>query len=215
MTFDGAMAMKSLAEKIKKEMNQSAIFIHCLAHCQELIFKDATKHCSLLEDAQSLCEDLYVIVGASPKRVALFAKIQEEIDRSDVLRLQNLSRTRWTTRGDAGNVIALKQAELIDTLALISVDKNNDVKCKARAKGLISKLKCAKDMFSIFLLRELARILEMNSKNLQRNDLTAEAAVDCIRKIELRLADMRSNVEEYEKVQYMLWYSVVHKLLYL
>ena len=84
MTFDGAMAMKSLAKKIKSEINESAIFIHCFAHCQELIFKDATKHCPALEDAQALCEDLYVIVGISPKRVALFAKVQDEIDCDDV-----------------------------------------------------------------------------------------------------------------------------------
>lgn len=93
MTFDGAMAMKSLAKKIKSEINESAIFIHCLAHCQELIFKDATKYCPALEDAQALCEDLYAIVGISPKRVALFAKIQDKMD-NDVLRLQNLSKTR-------------------------------------------------------------------------------------------------------------------------
>jgi hypothetical protein len=36
MTFDGAMAMKSLARKVKSEMNKSVIFIHCLAHCQEI-----------------------------------------------------------------------------------------------------------------------------------------------------------------------------------
>lgn len=29
MTFDGAMAMKSLANKVKSEMNEAAIFIHC------------------------------------------------------------------------------------------------------------------------------------------------------------------------------------------
>ena len=94
MTFDGAMAMKPLAKKIKSEINESAIFIHYLAHCQELIFKDATKHFPALEDAQALHEDLYVIVGISPKGVALFAKIQDEIDNDNVLRLQNLSRTR-------------------------------------------------------------------------------------------------------------------------
>jgi hypothetical protein len=38
MTFDGAMAMKSLARKVKSEMNKSVIFIHCLAHCQEIRF---------------------------------------------------------------------------------------------------------------------------------------------------------------------------------
>ena len=86
MTFDGAMALKSVAKKIKSEINELAIFIHCLAHCQELILKDATKYCPALENAQALCEDLYVTVGISPKRVALFAKIQDEIGNDNVLR---------------------------------------------------------------------------------------------------------------------------------
>ena len=138
--------------------------IHCLAYCQELIFKDATKYCPALEDAQALCEDLYVIVGISPKRVALFAKIQDEIVNDNVLRLQNLSRTRWTTRAAAGNVITLKHAKLLATLKIISEDKNTDAQCKAKAKGLITKRKSAKHMFSMFLMRELAYILEINSK---------------------------------------------------
>ena len=158
MTFDGAMAMKSLARKIKSEMNESAIFIHCLVHCQELIFKDATKHCPALEDAQALCEDLYVVVGISTKRVALFAKIQDEIDSDDVLCLQNLSRTRWTTRGAAGN-ITLKHAENLATLQIIF---------EANAKGLITKVETAKHMFNMFLMKDLAHILEMNSKNLKK-----------------------------------------------
>ena len=120
---DGSMAMKSLAKKIESEINESAIFIHRLAHCQELIFKDATKHCPALEDSQALCEYLYIIVGISSKRVALFAKIQDEIDNDDVLCLQNVSRTRWTTRGTEGNVITLKHAELLATLKIISEEK--------------------------------------------------------------------------------------------
>jgi hypothetical protein len=48
-----------------------------------------------------------VIVGISAKRVALFAKIQDEID-GDVLRL----RSKTETRGVAGNIITSKHAEL-------------------------------------------------------------------------------------------------------
>lgn len=119
-----------------------------------------------------------------------------------MLRLQNLSRTRSTTRGAAGNVITLKHAELIATIKIISEDKNNDAKCKANAKGIISRLESAKHMVSVFLMRDLAHVLEMNSNNLQKNDLTAEEAMDCITKIEIRLAEMRSNVQEFEKVRY-------------
>ena len=200
MTFDGAMAMKSLAKKIKSEINESAIFIHCLAHCQELIFKDATKHCPALGGAQALYEDLYVIVGISPKRVALFAKIQDEIDSDDVLRLQNLFRTRWTTRGAAGYVITLKHAELLATLKIISEDKNTDNRCKAKAKGLITTLEKTRHMFNMFLMRDVAYILEMNSKNLQKYDVTVEEALDCVNRIEIRLAKMRSSAQEFEKV---------------
>jgi hypothetical protein len=57
-------------------------------------------------------------------------------------------------------------------------------------------------MFSVFLTRELVHILEMNSKNTQKSDLTAEVAIDCITKIEIRLAEMRCNVGEFEKVRY-------------
>ena len=70
-------------------------------------------------------------------------------------------------------------------------------KVKAKPKGL-----SAKHIFSVFLVRDLAHILEMNSKNLQESDLTAEVAMDCIKKIEISLAEMRCNVEEFEKIRY-------------
>ncbi|CAB4005886.1 Hypothetical predicted protein [Paramuricea clavata] len=57
-----------------------------------------TDDCPALENAQALCEDLYVIVGISPKRVALFSKIQDEIDTVQDLKLQidtnHVSRSR-------------------------------------------------------------------------------------------------------------------------
>jgi hypothetical protein len=80
MTFDGAMTMKSLAKKVKSEMNESAIFIHCIAHCEELRCHQChPKHCPALENAQSLCEDLYVVVGISPKCVDLLIEELKEL----------------------------------------------------------------------------------------------------------------------------------------
>lgn len=97
-------------------------------------------------------------------------------------------------------MITLKHAELLATLKMISEDKNTDAQCKAKAKGLITKHKSAKRMFNMFLMRDLAYILEMNSKNLKKNDVTAEEAIDWVRRIEIRLAEMRSRAQEFEKV---------------
>ena len=51
---------------------------------------------------------------------------------------------------------------------MISKDKDTDAQCKAEAKGLITKLKSAKHMLNMFLMRDLAYILEINSKNLKK-----------------------------------------------
>ena len=70
------------------------VLFHCFAHCNELVFKDATSLSPLVETSQDLHEDLYALVSVSPKRVLLFQKIQEEVDNdSSTLRLKNLSRT--------------------------------------------------------------------------------------------------------------------------
>ena len=61
-------------------MNQSFLFT---AYCQlRTKMPPNIAHAShaALENAQSLCEDLYVIVGIFTKRVALFSKIQDEIE---------------------------------------------------------------------------------------------------------------------------------------
>ena len=47
MSFHGLSAMKSLAEKFKNCYGQQVSYIHCLAHCTELIVKDTTSSSEL------------------------------------------------------------------------------------------------------------------------------------------------------------------------
>ena len=75
--FDGASSMVRLAELLKEHFGENIIYIHCLAHCNELVFKDATALSPLIADAQDFCEELYVLVGMSPKRVPFFVNIQK------------------------------------------------------------------------------------------------------------------------------------------
>ena len=59
MSFDGAAAMKSLARMLKVDVAPNAIYVHCFAHCNELIVKDATKLSDLLATSPDLCQSLY------------------------------------------------------------------------------------------------------------------------------------------------------------
>lgn len=68
MAFDGASAMKKLAVLLKEQVSKHALYIHCFAHRNELVFKDATLLSSMVSDSQDLCEDVYALAGVSPKK---------------------------------------------------------------------------------------------------------------------------------------------------
>ena len=136
MAFDGASSMKCLARMIKETMSRHAMYLHCFAHCAELAFKDATFHSPLLDNSQDLCEDLHALVGAIPKRVLLFQKIQEDIERNcSAMRLKNPSRTRWTTGGTGAEVIARKHNELQEVLSQLKEDSSLTLNAKQRHEG--------------------------------------------------------------------------------
>ena len=143
MGFDGTSAMKSLARKLTAEVAPKAIYVHCFAHCNELIVKDAMKQCHLLSTSLDLCQVLYSIVGAYPKRILLFEEIQKEVlyenctEEYKVLRLQSLSATTWTTRVKAADVIFDKSAKLRTTLEMLKEDQSISSDTKIRIQGIL------------------------------------------------------------------------------
>ena len=99
MAFDGASAMKKLAVLLKDQVSKHALYIHCFANCNELVFKDATLLSSMVSDSQEICEDVCALAGVTPKRVLMFQAVQKEISSvsestRDILKLKHLSTTR-------------------------------------------------------------------------------------------------------------------------
>ena len=180
--------MMSLARMIKETMSQHAMYFHCFAHCTKLVFKDGTLHSPLLDNSQDLCGDLYALVGAIPKRVLLFQKIHEEIERDcSTMRLKNLSRTRWTTRGPAAEVIVKKHKELYEVLSQLKEDSSLTLKCKAKARELLRKIQSFPVIFNLLAMQKLVQLLENNSRLCQRSTLTADEALISIEKLYIRL----------------------------
>ena len=110
--------------------------------CNDLIIKDAMKQCPLLSTSLDLCQALYAVVGAYPKRTLLFEETQEDFkyendtDDYKVLRLQSLSATRWT-RVKAADVIFDKTLELRKTLEILQNDENVSADTKSRIQGIL------------------------------------------------------------------------------
>ena len=204
MGFDGASAMKSLARKLKEDIAPNAVYVHCFAHCNELIVQDAIKQSNLLSTSLDLCQSLYAIVGAYPKRILLFEEIQAEFqnesntDDYKILRLKSLSVTRWTTRVKAADVIFEKSAELRATLERLQKDTSITADTKARVRGILrQQLSSLNVLFNLNATRKLLVLLEKLSKELQAVDISAEYGLFSIRHVLRRLQEMRSD-EEFE-----------------
>ena len=203
MGFDGATAMKSLARKLKADVAHDAIYVHCFAHCNELIVKDAMKQCPSSSASLDLCQALYAIVGAYPKRVLLFEDVQKDFkyekdtDEYKVLRLQSLSATRWTAIVKAADVIFEKTAELRTTLEMLKNDPSiSSADTKMLIKGILkSQLSSLKVLFDLNVTSKLVCLLEKFSKELQAIDISADYAPYSLQPILQRLDKMRSERE--------------------
>ena len=208
MSFDGAAAMKALAKLLKADVAPNAIFIHCFAHCNELIVKDASKLSNLLSSSLDLCQSLYAIIGAHPKRVLLFKEIQNDVKNEtnseltayNILRLQSLSATRWTTRVKAADVVFQKTAEVRASLEVLLKDPSVTNDTKARIRGILERqLSSLNVVFNLNTTRKLVALLEKLSKEFQTVDITAKYALFSIRHVIRRLEQMRSK-EEFDHI---------------
>ena len=163
MAFDGASSMKNLAMLIQNRVSKHALYVHCFANCNELVFKDASSLGSIISDGQDFCENMYVFAGVSPKRILLFQNVQKEMPEvpgsvgdsnnfindnnsshdskgNVTLKLKNLSRTRWTTRGAAADVIMRRYHALQETLSILSTDRSVTAECRTKSERITEKI---------------------------------------------------------------------------
>ena len=197
-SFDGASAMVKLGRLINEYTNGQSVYIHCLAHCNDLTIRDAIAKSSLFANATLMCQDLYALAGVSPNRIMLFEELQTVKDdntNTKTQRLQNLSVTRWTTRGRAAKIIVDKRLALLEVLQKLKEDKSVTEMVKAKAKKMRKDLSSFNRVFGLTVFYELLSVFEDLSRNLQRVDLTAELALFCIKKVDIRMKELRNDAE--------------------
>ena len=118
----------------------------------------------------------------------------------NVLRLQSLSATRWTTRVKAADVVFLKTAEVRATLEMLLTDSSVTNDTKARIRGILERqLSSVNVVFNLNATRKLVVLMEKLSREFQTVDITAEYALFSIRHVIRRLEEMRSE-EEFEHI---------------
>ena len=86
--------------------------VHCMTHCLNLCLQDSSRNCCCIRDALNLTSELNSLVRASPKHLALFYQLKNDLSYNTP-GLKLLCPTRWT----------------VHTAALDAVIKNYEVIC--------------------------------------------------------------------------------------
>ena len=144
--YDGASVMSGscsgVQQRIIKMIALNATYVHCYAHCLNLVLVDCVRKVQDASEFFALMELLYVFIS-STKAHELFLKKQAQLHPDkQTHQLQRHSDTRWACGYFAVDAICCTYDCVIATLEAIADD---DDKCKAvEAKGIICQVRSFK-----------------------------------------------------------------------
>ncbi|XP_011410063.1 PREDICTED: zinc finger MYM-type protein 1-like [Amphimedon queenslandica] len=98
--YDGASVMSGCVSEVQKRIRDvapQAIYVHCHAHCLNLVLVDCVKSNSHCSDFFSL-QSLYNFMSTSKSHVVFMEKQKELYPDKQPTQLQSLSETRWACR---------------------------------------------------------------------------------------------------------------------
>lgn len=177
--YDGASnmsgALTGVATRLKQE-EPRAHFIHCAAHCLNLCLQECTRQCLCLRDALSLAKGIYNILSSSPKRLARFNVLKEQLHCASP-GLKPICQTRWTVRTSAFNSIIKNYSVVLEALTEIS---ESHVDASSKAAGFVALMEKFSTYFGLKFAFLLFGATEQASTSLQYKDNNAQEALSIV-----------------------------------
>ena len=124
--YDGASNMSGHISGVAARLlrvEQSAIFVHCFAHCTNLCLQTLGRISQCVHDALELVMGLSQVIRFSPKRSTLFDTLRSQVSPA-APSLKPLCPTRWTVRTRAVGAVLTNYSLLLDALEIIQRGKD-------------------------------------------------------------------------------------------
>ena len=179
-TYDGASNMSGhlsgVASRLKQE-EPRAFYVHCVAHCLNLCLQDCAHQCPCIRDALALANDMSTLIHSSPKRLALFRYLKEQLSPGSP-GLKPLCPTRWTVRTGAIDAILKNYSVISEELEQIEVESHSE--SSRKALGLLALMERFSTYFGLKLSFLVFSATEQASSTLQYKDINAQEAAMAI-----------------------------------
>lgn len=191
--YDGASVMSGRHSGVTARIQSNARFafyVHCNAHCLNLVLVDATKAVPEVVDFFALLQQLYNFISGSYVHLK-WLELQKDLYPSQQPReLQALSDTRWACRYAACRNLRDRLPAVLKLLQDLSLDKQGERSVLAR--GLLSQI----DLQFLGLLVTFCTVLgdaKCLSDMLQSSTLNLAMAMDLVVSLKDTLQDYRND----------------------
>jgi hypothetical protein len=201
--YDGASVMSGkhsgVAARIKTDAKH-AVYVHCNAHCLNLVLIDTVKAVPEADCFFALLQKLYVYISGSYVHQK-WLDVQKEMYEGQPRELQKLSDTRWACRYLACRNLMDRLPAVLRVLHDIATENSGERSVDAR--GLLTQL----DISFVSLLATFRRLLgdaKVLSDTLQSPSLDLAMALDLV-------SALKDSFQEYRKETFVdnLWKSIV------
>ena len=160
---------KGVATRILQD-TPSALHVHCLAHCINLVLQEASRQCRVIRDALDITGEISSFIRNSPKAAEELKTVAQDMDvKSSSIR--PLCPTRWTCRAASIRSVIMNYSSIMSALENVSASGNNDH--TRRASGMLALMERFSTLIGLKFAAEVFGITEELSRLLQSPKISA------------------------------------------
>ena len=199
MAFDGAANMSGVfngAQAILRRKQPAALFVHCGAHCANLIAKESCDASEIVRNALQVVNEVGKLFGESAKFRTKFGDIctgGEGAPSTNAQKLRPLCPTRWTVRLSAVDAVLTQYTEVLQALGVLSSEGSH---VAARASGLHSQLVQGMTLVSLQMARTILAPLDRLNRRLQSETCTVTDLLQSVKLTKETVASLRETADE-------------------
>uniref|UniRef100_A0A3B5QLP4 TTF-type domain-containing protein n=1 Tax=Xiphophorus maculatus TaxID=8083 RepID=A0A3B5QLP4_XIPMA len=192
-TYDGAANMAgrfSGAQAVLKKEQPLVLYVHCGAHCVNLITQCACNSSPLLCDALQWVHELGTLSKQSGKFKGILA--QHTVPEGPTRTVKPLCPTRWTVRGQAVQVVLNEYEAILNSLEeMASLGSDTST----RANGLLERFQKGKTILGLNIATEVLGELECLNKSLQNRSQTIAGMQTAVQYVSSAIQEKRTDAK--------------------
>lgn len=197
--YDGASNMSGKyagAQAVIQRKQPLAPFIHCGAHCVNLVTQQACSASPFIRNALEWIHDLGTFFGQSGKLKDQFTAIAASEGEGPVQSIRPLCPTRWTVRSPAIHAVFRQYDTVLQSLDQMSASNSESA---SWAEGLHVRLQQGNVVLGLMLALDVISELEVLNASLQRSTQTVEGMVSAVFLVQESLR-LKRKTEHFEAV---------------